>query len=136
MEPSKEKTTIVRRHPCEQGLELGTDWQAMEAAVVAPGTQRTLDMLQDTSPRQPRAAVLGHIAQLQPDKLFYLDQFKFREAAAGPSGMTTEYLKPMLESGVVIQHLDDVASGLARGEVPPEVVDAFKMGRMTANPEG
>ena len=99
-------------------------------------------MLQDTSrrPRRPRAAVPGHIAQLQPCNLLDLDQFKFREcihsarrgAAAGPSGMTVELLKPMLESGVDIQHLYDVASGFARGEVLPEVVDALRMGRMTA----
>ena len=38
----------------------------------------------------------------------------------------------MLESGVDNQHLCDVASGFARGEVPPEVVDALRMGRITA----
>ena len=46
--------------------------------------------------------------------------------------MTVEHLKPVLESGVDIQHLYNVASGFARGEVPPEVVDALRMGRMTA----
>ena len=46
--------------------------------------------------------------------------------------MTAKHLKPMLESGVVIQQLYDVASGFARGEVHPEVVDALRMGRMTA----
>ena len=121
--------------------ELSAGRHVLEAVVVAPGIQRTLDMLQDTSrrPRQPRAAVPGHIAQLQPDNLLDLDQFKFREcihsarrgAAAGPSGMTAEHLKLMLESGVDIQHLD-VASGFARGEVLPEVVGAFGMGHMTA----
>ena len=101
--------------------ELSAGRQALEAAVVAPEIERR--MLQDTSrrPRQPRAAVPGHIAQLQPDNL--LDQFMFKEcihsarrgAAAGPA----EHLKPVLESGVDIQHLYDVASGFARGEVPP-----------------
>ena len=46
--------------------------------------------------------------------------------------MTAEHLKPMLESGVGIQPLYDVASGFARDEVPAEVVDALRMGRMTA----
>ena len=103
-------------------------------------TQRTLDMLQHSS-RRPRAAVPGHIAQLQPDDLLDLDQFKFMEcihsarrgAAAGPSGMTAEHLKTnILESGVGTQHLYDVASGFSRGEVLPEVVDALRMCRMTA----
>ena len=93
--------------------ELSAGRQALEAAVVALGTQRTLDTLQDTSrrPRQPRVAVPGHIAQLQPDNLLDLDQFKFREcihsarrgAAARPCGMTAEHLKPMLDSGDVFR---------------------------------
>ena len=46
--------------------ELSAGWQAVEAAVVAPGTQHILDLLQDPSrrPPNPRAAVPNHIAEL------------------------------------------------------------------------
>ena len=47
--------------------------------------------------------------------------------------MTAEHLKKnILESGVGTQHLYDVASGFSRGEVLPELVDALRMCRMTA----
>ena len=48
--------------------EVSAARQALEAAVVAPGTKRTLDMLQDPArrPSHPRAALPGYIGQLQP----------------------------------------------------------------------
>ena len=42
--------------------------------------------------------------------------------------MTAEHLKPMLESEVDFQNLYEVAAG----HVPEEVVDALRIGRMTA----
>ena len=108
--------------------ELSAGRQALEAAVVAPGTQQTLDLLQDSSrrPPHPRAAVPNHIAELQPEVPLDLDFTKFKEcvhsarrgAAAGPSGMTAEHLKPMLETEVDSRHLYEVAVGFARGEAP------------------
>ena len=78
--------------------ELSAGRQALEAAVVAPGTQQTLDLLQDSTrrPPHPRVAVPNHIAELQPEVPLDLDFTKFKEcvhsarrgAAAGPSGMT------------------------------------------------
>ena len=88
--------------------ELSAGRQALEAAVAAPGTQQTLDLLQDSSrrPPHPRAAMPNHIAELQPEVPLELDFSIFKEcvhsarrgAAAGPSGMTAEHLKPMLET--------------------------------------
>ena len=46
--------------------------------------------------------------------------------------MTAEHLKPMLETEVDSRHLYEVAVGFARGEAPQEVVNALRMGRMTA----
>ena len=60
--------------------ELSAGRQALEAAMVAPGTQQTLDLLQDSSCRPPpRAAVPNHIAELQPEVLLDLDFTKFKE---------------------------------------------------------
>ena len=53
------------------------------------------------------------------------------EEELGPSGMTAEHLKPMLETEVDSRYLYEVAVGFARGEAPQEVVNAL-MGRMTA----
>ena len=83
--------------------EVSAARQALEAAVVARGMKRRLDLLQDPArrPRHPRAVVPDHIAQLQPDVSWDLDVIKFKKclhaarrgAAAGPSGMTTDFLK-------------------------------------------
>ena len=46
--------------------------------------------------------------------------------------MTAEHLRPMLESGQDTELLASVADTFAKGEVPQEIVDAIRMGRMTA----
>ena len=122
--------------------ELSAGRKALEAAVAATGTQQTLDLLRDSSrrPPNPRAAMPNHIAELQPEVPLHLNFTKFKEcghfarrgAAAGPSGITAEHFKPMLETEVDSRHLYEVAVGFARGEAPQEVVNALKMGRMTA----
>ena len=56
-------------------------------------------------------------------------------SAGGPSGMTVEHLRPLLESGVC----GEVATQFARGQVPKEVLLlAVRLGRMTAlqKPDG
>ena len=46
----------------------------------------------------------------------------------GPSGITVEHLRPLLESGVS----GEVTTQFARGQVPEEVLPAMRLGRMTA----
>ena len=55
-------------------------------------------------------------------------------SAGGPSGMTVEHLRPLLESGVC----GEVATQFARGQVPEQVLFAVRLGRMTAvqKPDG
>ena len=51
--------------------------------------------------------------------------------AGGPSG-TTKHLKLLLESQVCTELFVEAATKLARGRVPPEVLPAIKVGRLTA----
>ena len=73
--------------------ELSHARQALEGAALAPGKQATLDALQDPE------------RKFMPATLFELDEKLFnrnlrssrRSAAAGPSGMTMEHLRPLLD---------------------------------------
>ena len=55
-----------------------------------------------------------------------------RGAAGGPSGMTVEHVKPILDSFRDTELFCQVAEHLARGEIPGEVLHVVRMGRMTA----
>ena len=52
--------------------------------------------------------------------------------------MTAEHLRPMFESGPDTELLATVADTFAKGEIPQEIVNALRMGRMTAlrKPDG
>ena len=55
-----------------------------------------------------------------------------RGAAAGPSGMTANHLRPLLESEQDTMRFWRFAQDLARACAPDEVVDAIRLGRLTA----
>ena len=55
-----------------------------------------------------------------------------RGVAGGPSSMTTEYFRPLLDSPRDTHLLFDVCQSLATAKVPQEVKDAVRLGRMTA----
>ena len=71
---------------------------------------------------------------------FALDSHKFlknvrsakRGAAAGPSGMTVEHLRPLLDPVKDQQLLCKLAQQVAVAGFTPTVVEAIRMGRMTA----
>ena len=75
-----------------------------------------------------------------PDRVFQLDEQRFaqnvrkarRGAAPGPSGMTSEHLFPMLESENDLDALSQVASLVARGDVPLRALELLRLGRVTA----
>ena len=81
--------------------------QALEGASLAPGNQETLNMLRDESRRPPRLRdpLPEELLNFVPEDSFQLDEDKFcrnlrsarRGAAGGPSGMTTEHLRPLLD---------------------------------------
>ena len=88
--------------------EISSGRAALEGAPIAPGNQATLDSLREESRRPPtlREPLPNHLLQRQPKARFDLDRDKFlknlrcsrRGAAAGPTGMTAEHLRPLLDS--------------------------------------
>ena len=55
-----------------------------------------------------------------------------RGAAGGPSRMTADYLRPLLDSEVGTARFWRLAQDFARATVPDEIVDVVRLGRMTA----
>ena len=116
--------------------------QALEGAQMAPGTVATLRDLTDPRKRPPvpREALSRTIQEFQPRERFVLDAEKFlmvvrtakRGAAAGPSSMTADHLFPLLESETDSGRLVELAQILAVGDVPPEIMRAIALGRLTA----
>ena len=121
--------------------EVSSGRHALEGAPLAPGTQRTLEQLRDpvrrpTTPYTPLPeALLSH----QPELAFELDKDLFvknlkcarRGAAAGPSGMMTEHLRPILENVSDVGLLFQVAQFFATASIPEEILEALRVGRLT-----
>ena len=88
--------------------ELSAARQALEGAPVAPGNMAILRALTDPEKRPPlpREELSRAVAEAQPTEQFELDSVEFliclrrarRGAAAGPSGMTSDHLFPVLET--------------------------------------
>ena len=80
------------------------------------------------------------ILQHQAERPFALDKELFlknlkrarRGAAAGPSGVTTEHLKPVLNDSRDAERLFSVGLLLAQANIPQEILTALRMGRVTA----
>ena len=85
--------------------ELSAARQALEGAPVAPGTMSTKLTNPEKRPL-PRAPLSPEVAEARPVEAFELDSIEFltclrkarRGAAAGPSGMTSDHLFPVLEN--------------------------------------
>ena len=84
---------------------------------------------------------LDAIPELPRDlTVFNLDEVLFgknvrlglKGAAGGPSGMTHDHLRPLLESPKDLHLLYTVCNLFAKGQMPGEVVQTIKLGRMTA----
>ena len=141
-----QKDTLERRVVRAMGLaqlcELSKARHALEGEAVAPGTEDTRKVLTDKKRRLPVARkpigndILGRTPDVPLD--FDVDRLlkNLREArkgsAAGPSGMTSEHLKPLLESVECSRLFGEVATQFARGEMSEEILRGIKMGRMTA----
>ena len=111
--------------------ELSSARQTLEGEVIAPGTMATLRQLTDESKRPPRLMdpvpleIMSHTQRVP----FALDTDKFlknvrsaqRGAAAGPSGMTVEHLRPLLDSVTDQQWLCKLAEQVAQGRITPTV---------------
>ena len=95
--------------PCMVQLgELSAGRQALEGAELAPGSEEILCELWNPLKRAPRARapLPPQVVEHNPTRPFELEEDRFaqvlrssrRGAAAGPSGMTSEHLRPVLES--------------------------------------
>ena len=76
-------------------------------------------------------AKVGH-DHFDVDKLLKNLREARKGSAAGPSGITSEHLKPLLESAECSRLFGEVSTQFARGEMPEEILKGIKMGRMTA----
>ena len=118
--------------------ELSAGRMVLEGADLAPGTEATLTQLR-RRPARPQDPLPPEIAHFEPASLFSLDKDKFaanlrssrRGTAGGPSGMTNEHLRPLLDNPRELHLFFRVAELLARGQVPENVASVLRKGRMT-----
>ena len=128
--------------------EVSAGRQALEGAALARGDNTTLSQLRDQSrrPALPREALPEDLACFVPEQDFVLEEGWFshnlrkarRGAAPGPSGMTADHLRPLLDVSADSLVLGQVAALFSRAQVPPEIMDALGAGRLTAlqKPDG
>ena len=130
----------VRELSCSPQLgELSSARQALEGAELASGNEQTLQALR-RRPAQFRDPLPDEIVHHTPDSEFKLEEARFgrnlrtarKGAAAGPSGMTSEHLRPLLASSPMLHWLFRLGEHLVTAKVPDQVVEAVRMGRMTA----
>ena len=143
---TNQQSDIERRAVRVQSLvqlgELSAGRQALEGADLAPGSIQTRQELSNPQrrPPHPREPLPADLLTFQPASAFELDESKFsqnlpsfrRGAAPGPSGMSAEHLRPVLEAPRVLYSFFRVAESLAAAQVPQEVVDGLRLGRITA----
>ena len=131
----------ARAEKLAQFGELSAARQALEGDAVAPGTLRTLASLTNPErrPPLPREPLPDELSTFELVAPFPLDAERFiksirsarRGAAGGPSGMTTEHLRPMMDNMNDMERLCLLGGIMARGEVPVRVEPAIRLGRMT-----
>ena len=118
--------------------ELSAARQALEGDTPAPGSNATLQMLRDPETRSATGGPLApDLAGHQPDSLVELEKNSLlknlrsaRLGAAGePSGITAG---PVLDSERDGKSFWRMCEEFARAGTPDEVVQALRMGKMTA----
>ena len=112
--------------------ELSAGRRVLEGAPLAPGAEATLRKLRQRPPA-PRTPIAAEFSR-QPDSLFLLDHQEFLKnlKKPGPSGMTAEHVKPLLENDNDAESFCQVAELLCRGHIPSEVLCVIRMVRLTA----
>ena len=122
--------------------ELSAARQALTAGPLAPGTANTLQELQDPArrPNAPYAPLHPSLSEFQPDQpvdlpddLILTNLRKARKGAApGPSGLTADTLRILLDDDTATSNLIRVARKLAQAGIPAAVAQAIGLGRMVA----
>ena len=114
----------------------------LSAGHLAPGNMETLRELRDPvrRPARIRQPLPPQVIDHMPDRPFELEEYRFAQvlrssrkgAAAGPSGMTPDHLRPVLENPRDTHLLFTLGEKLARAEIPDSIVGAIHLGRLTA----
>ena len=122
--------------------ELSAARQALTAGPLAPGTADTLQELQDPAqrPNAPYAPLHPSLSEFQPDQpvdlpddLILMNLRRGRKGAApGPSGLTTDTLRILLDDDTAATNFIRVAQKLAQASVPAGIASAIGLGRMVA----
>ena len=116
---------------CQQDVKL---WKETP---LAPANQATL---RARRPPVPWAPIPVDLLTVEPEAPFTLDLDLFlknlkcarRGAAGGSSGMTSEHLRPVLISRSDSEKFWRMGQELARAQVPCEILQAIRTGRLTA----
>ena len=119
--------------------ELSAGRQALEGEALALSNECTLHQLQ-RGPAVPRHQMPEDLERFWAGRRFELDEKQFsknlrsfrRGAAVGPSGMTAEHLRPLLNAPRILHLLFRASESLAAAQVPQSTVDVLKLGRITA----
>ena len=105
-------------------------------AELAPGTAATLTQLRRRQdiPREPVPDLPRGVSTFNLDETLFGRNVRSakRGAAGGPSGMTCDHLRPLLDSPRDLHTLFLVAESFSRGLIPRSVVEIVKLGWMTA----
>ena len=122
--------------------ELSAARQALTAGPLAPGTAETLQELRDPTrrPNEPYAPLHPSLSEFQPDQpihlpddLILMNLRRARKGAApGPSGLTTDTLRILLDDDTATTNLIRVARHFAQASIPAEIARAIGLGRMVA----
>ena len=116
--------------------------QELTAPPLAPGTSATLEVLNDPvrRPRQLSAPIPEDVLTWMPTEPVRFDHQAFlsnvrssrRGVSGGPSGTRVEHLQTLLDDEAAAELLAAAGGRVARAELPQEVCDAMRFGRMTA----
>ena len=122
--------------------ELSAARQALTAGPLAPGTQQTLDELRDPvrRPQEEYGPLAPEVMAFEPDRpadipitMILRNLRRARKGAApGPSGLTTDTLRLLLDDETSTAQLGQVTQLLAQARVPPTIATAIALGRLVA----
>ena len=139
--PTDQRRAERARHLVHQG-ELSAARQALTAGPTAPGTASTLAELRDPerrpaspyeSPNNPPTAVQPTEPLQLPAQTFLTCLRKTRKGAApGPSGLTADALRVVLDDEETSSFFVQVCHRVAQAQLPPSIATALGLGRMIA----
>ena len=139
--PSSQRRAERARHLVHLG-ELSAARQALTATPPAPGTETTLAQLRDPTrrPVEPYTPIPTHLAEFAPEQHLQIPAQRLltalrrsrKGAAPGPSGLTADTLRLVLDDETTTTQFVTVCNLLAQARIPATIAKAIGMGRMVA----